>query len=149
MCFAVADNMKIHAKTAAVIGAGLIIMQPITAIFPAPSLFFIATVLWLVIAFLIKENTFPALAIFVSGLCYLVEYGSGLEHPLFRVAERLGGSVFADLFGIAALLWIGGDLLRRRWSDVFDTNRADKFSANPGYSMSRPEVDNHRSERQE
>ena len=141
MCFAIAEGRKIHARTSAYIGAGLIIMQPVCAIFPTPSLFFAQSLIWLAIAYQIRANTFPALAIFASGMCYIAGYVVSFSHiPFTNLA------IASDLFGAAALLWIGGNLIGRRLKDVYDTNRINKFSADPTYSRSRSEIDNKRSQ---
>ncbi len=115
-------------------------MQPISLI-PVPSLFFAQSLIWLTIAFQIRENTYPALAIFASAMCYIVGYSVSFTNISFTNL-----AIVSDLLGIAALLWIGGDLIGRRLKDVYHINRIDKLSADPTYSSTRSEIDNKRSE---
>ncbi len=113
---ALAERGVRHCAVAILIG--LLITKGVTMFGAGIGQYALWGVTWAVCAYVTSRQMLCSVFLFASGLCYLFAYLNGLP-----VGSGLTSSVLIDLFGVLALLSLGGQIV----ANYLGYDRASRF----------------------
>lgn len=128
---AIGNDQEEDAQASFAILCGLIVMQAVKSIFGLPAIMLASTLLWMLVAIIIRNYTIPAMLIFLSGMTYMISYfsylGGYIINPFYYGSITL---IIADAFGVCALLYILGSLSRATIGNILNYIRSRRGGRN-------------------